>query len=335
MKDVAVEAGVGLTTVSVVLSGKAGTTIPEATQTRVFEAAERLGYRRNALAQGLRRQTTDTIGFISDVIATTPFAGAMVQAAQDAAWEAGKVLLMINTQDSLDVERRAVDELLGRKVDGLIYAAMSHRIRRPPPAAFEVPLVMLDARTAEDDVPAVVPDEHAGAYAATAHLLDAGHRRVAFIDDIEDIPATRERLDGFRDALRDRGIAFDPEMVVAALPNSTGGVIAGGVLLERPDRPTAIFCFNDRVAMGVYRSARRAGLSIPQDLSVIGFDNMELLAPWMDPPLTSVQLPHEEMGRWAVEQLLRVLDGEADEPTTHRAACPLVVRDSVAPPPNL
>ena len=113
-----------------------------------------------------------------------------------------------------------------------------------------------------------------------------------------------------------------------------GGTAAAARLLALPQPPTAIQCYTDRMAMGAYRAIRRAGLSIPQDISVIGFDNQDQIAPWLDPPLTTIQLPHEAMGRWAVEHLLRVLSGETEGPRQQRLECPLVVRDSVAPPRN-
>ena len=111
-----------------------------------------------------------------------------------------------------------------------------------------------------------------------------------------------------------------------------GGHAAAARLLELDEPPTAIQCYTDRMAMGAYRAARHAGLSIPNDISIIGFDDQEQIAPWLDPPLTTMKLPHEAMGRWAVEHLLRVLSGEADGPQQLRMECPLVVRESVAPP---
>ena len=161
MKDVADRAGVSASTVSLVLSGK-HSAIPEATRQRVLDAAGELGYRRNALAAGLRRQVSDTIGFISDLIATTPHAGAMVQGAQDAAWEVGKVLLMINTGGDPAVEHRAIEAMLARQVDGLVYAAMYHRLIDPPPALREVPAVLLDARSADPSLSSVAPTRRVG-----------------------------------------------------------------------------------------------------------------------------------------------------------------------------
>jgi LacI family transcriptional regulator len=332
MKDVAERAGVSVTTVSLVLSGKA-VGIPEDTRERVVDAAAALDYRPNALASSLRRQTSDTIGFLSDVIATTPHAGAMVQGAQDAAWKAGKLLVILNTEGDPEVETRAIEALLGRQVDGLVYAVMYHQVVTVPAAAREVPLVLLDARSDDDSLSSVAPDEEGGAYAATTHLIENGHRRIGFLENIDPIPAAIERLRGYRAALTAHGIAYEPGLVRSAFSEDVGGYAAARHLLEDPNPPTALFCFNDRMAVGAARAARDLGFAIPGDLSLVGFDNQELVAPLIDPPLTTVQLPHYEMGRWAVENLLRQMDHPGPTPVEqYRMPCPIVVRQSVAAP---
>lgn len=333
MVDVAEAAGVSVATVSMVLSGKAGAIrIPEETQQRVAEVAAELRYQRNVLAAGLRRQTYDTIGLISDFIATTPHAGALLQGTQDALWEAGKALIIINTEGDADTELAAIDVMLGRQVDGLIHASMYHQIVAIPEAMRRVPLVLLDARSEDLSVSSVAPNEEGGSYTATAHLLDAGHRVIGYLQDEVPKPATEERLAGYRRALEERGLAFDPSLVVEAQPEHTGGAVAAQRLLDRPQRPTAIACFNDRMAAGATRAAYRAGLSIPEDLSLVGFDNEELVAPLIEPPLTTVQLPHYEMGHWAGERLLALISDPDLEPQQHRVTCELVVRESVAGP---
>jgi LacI family transcriptional regulator len=336
LKDVAARAEVSLTTVSMVLNGKAGPNIPPDTQARVVAAAAALGYRPNAMARSLRRQRSDTIGVISDEIATTPFAGAMLQGAQDAAWAAGVVLLLVNTGRDHDIEARAIEIMLDRQVDAIVYATMYHQLVSPPPALRDIRAVLLDARTLDESLPSVVPDDVGGARTAVEMLVDRGHRRIGWVTTEEPVPAATERLAGYREVLEARGIAFDPSLVAAGPGGDThSGLEAAGRLLERPDRPTALFCFNDRMAMGAYRAIRLRGLKVPHDISVVGFDNMEQIAPWLDPPLTTMQLPHYEMGRWAVEQVLRDPGFEAQDelPPQRRMPCPVVERASVAPPP--
>ncbi len=335
MKDVADSAGVSTATVSLVLSGKAGgIRIPEETQRRVIDIAAQLGYQPNALAAGLRRQTSDTIGLVSDLIATTPHAGALVQGIQDALWHAGKVLIMMNTGGAMAAEQAAVDLMLSRQVDGLVYASMYHRLVEPPESARRVPLILLDARSEDLTLSSVAPDEEGGARAAVSHLIEAGHRRIAYLQDELPKPATIERMAGYIDTLTTAGIEVDPDLVVEAAPEHTGGHEAALRLLDRPDRPTAIFCFNDRMAAGAARAARHSGLDVPGDISIVGFDNQELVAPLVEPPLTTVQLPHYEMGHWAGERMLAMIEAPEDtEPEQRRMECTLVTRSSVGPPP--
>ena len=331
MKDVAKRAGVDTSTVSLVLADKP-VALTEETRRRVRAAAAELGYQVNAVAAGLRRRTSDTIGVVSDLIATTPHAGQMVQGAQDAAWSAGKMLMMINTGGDAEVEDRAIAALLGRQVDGIVYAAMYHRVIEPPAALHEVPSVLLDARSDDEGLSSVAPDEEGGARAAVSHLVEAGHRRIGYLQSDAAIPAAEERLRGYRETLAQHGIDYDASLVVEGLDEHEGGYRTASWILDRPDRPTALFCFNDRMAAGAMHRAHQLGLSVPGDLSLVGFDNEDLVAPLTEPPLTTIQLPHYEMGHWAVEQLLRQLSDEQVKPEHGRAPCPLVLRESVAPP---
>jgi LacI family transcriptional regulator len=328
LKDVAKRAHVSLTAASLVLNGKAGPSIPQETQARILAAAAELGYRPNALARGLRSGLSGTIGFISDEIATTPFAGAMIQGAQDAAWEAGKLLLLINTGRDRAIEATALELLHERHVEGVIYATMYHQVIEPPAALREGPAVLLDARATDGSLPSVVPDERGAARAATEALIRAGHRHIGFVQDIEPIPAAPEREEGYREALLEHGLSADPAWVARGAATAEGGWWAASRLLDGPRSPSAIFCFNDQMAMGAYRAAAERGLRIPDDVSVVGFDDQELIAPWLVPSLTTMALPHYAMGRWAVERLVRHDPGVPQ----HRMPCPMIERDSIGPP---
>jgi LacI family transcriptional regulator len=324
---VAEHAGVSPSTVSVVLNDTDGARVAPETRRRIAESAELLGYAADPTARALRTQRTHTVGFVSDVIATTPYAGRLIQGAQDAAWRQGMVMLLLNTGGDPEHERAAIRTLVHRRVDGIVYATMWHRLVEVPQVG-GTPIVLCDARPAGDPAPCVAPDEHAGAASAVTELLDHGHRRIALALNDEDIPATEERLAGYRDTLASHGIAFDPALVVRDESTTThGGRRAGRRLLELPDRPTGVFCFNDRMAMGVYQAAAERGLRIPQDLSVVGFDDQQEIAPALWPALTTVALPHYEMGAWAVEALLGVNEGGET-----RMRCPLVRRESVGAP---
>ncbi|MFG6199671.1 LacI family DNA-binding transcriptional regulator, partial [Nonomuraea sp. JJY05] len=335
IKDVAARAGVGVSTVSVVLNNVEGARVSPETRERILAAARDLGYTSNPIARSLRTRRTQTIGFVSDDIATTPFAGRMIQGAQDAAWRAGYLLFLVNTGGEHALERRAVRALLDRRVDGVIYATMYHRDVEIPEMLGDVSTVVLDARPTGGSMPYVVPDERGGAAAAVGELLRAGHRRIGFATESLEVPAASGRLAGYHETLAAAGVPATPELVVAEHGDTAGGYRAARRLLDLDERPTAIFCYNDRMAMGCYRAAAENSLRIPHDLSVVGYDDQDLIAPELSPALTTVALPHYEMGTWAVRRLLELIqDGLGQREQGHLMPCPLVRRDSVGPPPR-
>ena len=332
MQDVADMAGVSRTTVSFVVNHVEAAGIPQETRDRVWQAVQTLGYRPNAIAQGLRSARTHTIGFISDEIATTPFAGELIRGAQERAWEEGKLLLLVNVGRNQDMKHAAVETLLQRQVDGIIYATMYHREVHPPDAIRQTPTVLLDCYVADGSLPSVVPDEVSGGREATEVLLAQGHRRIGFLNDYNPVPASSGRLEGYRQALAAYDVPFDEQLVVGNASSAVGGYDGAMALMQRAERPTALFCFNDRMAMGAYDALHKLGLSIPQDVAVVGYDNQEIIAANLYPALTTMALPHYQMGYWAMEELLRL--SAADEPwlaspRQHKMTCPLVWRDSV------
>jgi LacI family transcriptional regulator len=333
IKDVAAAAGVSITTVSHVLNEVPGKRISESTRARVRTAAAELAYRPNSIARGLRLQRSYTLALVSDEIITTPYAGRMILGAQEAAYKHGWMLMLVNTSNDRELEERAVGSLLQRQVDGFLYATMYHRLVEVPALLSGTPTVLLDARSADGSVSSVAPDEVAGGRAAAQELLNSGHTRIGFLTNLDDIPATHGRFKGYRAALAGAGVPFDKRLVVAdTASDSHGGQRAALELLGRPDRPTALFCFNDRMAMGAYHAAAELGLCIPGDLSIVGFDDQDVIADGLRPGLTTVALPHYEMGVWAVEQLLREIDAEAPVTPSHELlACPVVRRNSVQP----
>ena len=339
IRDVASAAGVSVTTVSHVLNNTTGARVSEETRERVSAVAARLGYAPNKLAQGLRLQRTQILALLSDQIATTPHAGRIILGAQEAASAKGWVVMLLNSGGDPDLEDREINALLQHQVDGVLYATMYHRQVTVPDRLTGTPVVLLDASCTDPRYPSVVPDEVGGGRAAVQELVVAGHRRIGFTTNVDDIPATHGRLVGYRQALADAGIAFAPELVIVEESDTPGGYRAALELLRRPDRPTGLFCFNDRMAMGAYRAAYELGLRIPDDVSVVGFDNQELIADGLYPGLTTVALPHYEMGAWAVNTMIEMLDEAQPARRRRRKSsqttmeCPIVRRDSVAAPP--
>jgi LacI family transcriptional regulator len=329
MKEVARHAGVSQTTVSFVLNNAETTNIPDETRQRVLESIRKLGYRPNAAAQGLRMRRSGIFGFVTDEIAISPHAGKIFEGAQDVAWENGRILMLVNTKSNPDLEATAIDLLLSRRVEGIIYATMYHRPKKLPPGLREFPTVLLDCFVEDRQLPSVVPDEFGGGYAAVKYLLEKGHRRIGFVNHIEDIPAAVGRLEGYKSALQDYGIPFDPELVCYDESHQDNGYDCAHQLLQKENRPTALFCFNDRTAMGVYDAIRNQNLKIPEDVAVVGFDNQEIIAAHLYPPLTTMELPHYQMGSWAVQKLVEILSGvEQTNPIQYKMACPLIERAS-------
>jgi LacI family transcriptional regulator len=333
ISDVASAAGVSIATVSAALNDVESARISAGTRQRVREAAASLGYVPNRLAQGLRVQRSGTIGFIGDTVATTPFAVGMILGALEAARAADRVLLLMNTEADRDLEARELATLLQHQVDGVLYATMYHRSVEVPAVLRDTPVVLVDAESADPTVSSAVPDEVAGAMAAVGELLEHGHRRIAFINNPDPTLAATGRLEGYKRALGRAGIGVDPTLIIAASEvGPKGGYRAARQLLELSARPTGLFCFRDLMAMGAYQAAVEAGLRIPQDLSIVGFDNMEFTA-GLHPGLTTVALPHYEMGSWGVQQLLALMESPTRKAKQVQLSGQLIRRRSVAPPP--
>jgi LacI family transcriptional regulator len=332
IKDVAQRAGVSVTTVSHVLNDAPGKRISDETRARVRQVAEELSYRPNGMARSLRLQRSHILAMVSDQIATTPHAGQIILGAQESASKRGWLLMLVNSSGDRETERAEIRALQQRQVDGFLYATMFHRVVDVPAELGDSPVTLLDARCDDPRIPSVAPDEIQGGQAATQLLLDHGHRVIGLINNVDDIPATQGRLEGYLRALREAGIAPDDDLVVPGRSDASGGYVAGRALLDRTPRPTAIFCFNDRMAMGLYQAAAERGLRIPEDLSVVGFDNQELIADGLRPGLTTVALPHYEMGAWAVETLIRRIEDPEAPSEQVLLRCPVVERGSVAPP---
>lgn len=321
-----------------VLNNRIEGTVAEPTRQRVLEAAEELGYTRSAVALSLKQQRTHTIGLITDEIATSPWAGRMVRAASGLAAHQGYMVITIDLSLRDTSVADAVRLLSERQVDGLIYATMG-RVRVPvAKLPTGLPMVMLNCEPERDvpegDHPRVfLPDDRGGARRAARRLLDTGHRRIAMLAGGDDSEADREREAGFRDELEALGVEA---RVIRAGWQMDDGYRATTRLLAEDQPPTGLFCIRDRVAAGAIHAAARAGVGVPHQLSVIGFDDEDFFAENLTPTLTTIALPHEQMGEWAAAALLEQIDPTAkraaDVPEGQRvfSACPLVERTTVA-----
>lgn len=326
-QDVAKAAGVSRSAVSLVLNGRAEGAISAANQRAVRRAAERLGYRPNQVARSLRDQTTHSIGVVTDSIVTGSFGGAMIAGATTRAARDGYVLLVVNAERVPRAEAEAMETLLGRQVDALVYAAEGLHGWTPPELFLAEHNILLDAFATDGGATGVVPDEVAGGYRAARMLLDAGHRDITVLAGTPDVEATGRRLAGCRRAMGEAGLT---SRQVTCGWEIDVGLAVGTRVLSAEDRPTGIICANDRAAAGVVLAAARLGLGVPEDVSIVGYDDDQNVAPQLG--LSTIRLPHRQMGETAMDLLIGSLRG-VDLPRGEVLVdTPAVLRSSVGTP---
>ncbi len=329
MVDVARAAGVSQSTVSLVVNGRPGR-VGASTRDRVLAVIDELGFRPNLTARGLRLSVTGTIGLVTDRIASSPFAGPIVSGAQALAWSHGYLLLVVNTDGDEAVQAAAVQALVDRRVDGLLYAAMAWQEVVLPATFDAVPSLLVNAWTA-DGHPAVTPAEVEGGRLAAQAVVEVGHRAIALIGGVRGHAAAVQREQGFREHLAGAGIAVTEDWVSTGPWDIDSGYRRMLGLLDGPERPTAVVCGNDLVAVGVITACRDRGLGVPAEVSVVGYDDQPILAAQYRPALTTVAIPHDALGRAAVTALVAAID-TGERPRSARVGGVLVRRESVAPP---
>jgi LacI family transcriptional regulator len=340
LKDVAHAAGVSSATASLVLNGRADGRVSRDIATKVEEVAFEMNYSPNLVARSLRTQQSKTLAIISDTVGTTHFAVQMLQGAQNMAWEHGWLLLVVNSGGDSQIEATAAQTLIQRNTDGFIYAAMYHQEVQIPKQLTNQKVVFLDCVDKNRNSDSVVPDEYNGALSAVQHLISFGHKRIAHITTSETVIAATRRHQAYKDALVAAGLPELPEYVAKSdKSDSKDGYLATKKLLTLKEIPTAIFCYTDRMALGAYGAIQEAGLSVPRDISIVGFDDQPDLAVALHPSLTTVKLPHYEMGAWAVAKILKKITNENEYSDSKGIEeklmnCPLIERESVAPPRN-
>jgi len=329
LADVATRAGVSRAAASFVLSGRDDMRIAVETQERIRQAAQELGYRPNLNARSLRTGSSGTIAFVSDLVSSTPFAGAAVRGALEALRSAGALLFMGETLGDAALERQVLEGLIDRRVDGFLYASMFTRVVEVPAALTDLPHVLLNCLPREGDTTSVVPDERSAGVTAARVLLDAGHREGIYLIGSRSprkAPwALRERRAGITRELRRAGVSLAGSRDADEWEPEDGRSAVGSLLAEGT-RPRALICMNDRLALGAYQALDAHGLGVPAT-SVISFDDTSL-AGWLQPGLSSIALPHYELGHRAVELLL----GGELRAGRQLVPMPLRARESVAPP---
>lgn len=330
--DVAERAGLSVGTVSRFLNDSGY--VSKSARERIQEAIFSVGYVPNSAARSLTTKRTGLIGFVtSDLV--NPFSAELAHGIADRAAQRGFCVLNAVTEGSEQRILQTLRVLREHSVDGLIVAPPeTPRVKRELGALAEsgLPMVLLGMRLRPDTTDRIATSTYEGARAAVEHLVGLGHRRIALITGNRRRKIAVDRYRGYYDALAAAGLPYDERLVVEVALNRTGGAAALAGLVGRRNRPTAVFTVNDATALGAMQEAARRGIRVPADLSVVGFDDVDLAAHGV-PPLTTVAQPKREMGALAIDLLTERMAGTAPAwPVEHRLDCTLMVRASTAPP---
>jgi len=304
--------------------------VSEETRLSVLQAAERAGYQPNLMARSLRKQQARAIVVLVPVI-ENPFYPEIIRGLEAAARDRDYSLLLGITVYDRGVEASYVDLVRNQRADGLLLLDGGMERLLEDGTKFVVPSVQVIERLKGVDLPWVGIDDRAAASAGVKHLLGLGHRRIGHISGWGRCSVTADRLAGYRAALRSAGIDYDPALVETGEFIFTRGEAAAAKLMALPNPPTALFCANDTSALGALRHVRSLGIRVPQDVSIVGFDDIHLSVQ-SDPPLTTLHQPRFEIGYAAMTLLIDILAGAPDLVTQQTLQVELVVRASTAPP---
>jgi len=328
ISDVAEEAGVSKQTVSRVINDRPN--VADHTRGRIKEIIEKLGYQPDPIARSMRG-SSHTLGCITPNLSDYNFSS-IVQAAQAEARKKGFFLLTGSAPTEQDVQP-LINEIMHRRVDGLLVINPRDDNRYYyllPLIEKGVPIVYIKNTPVDENVSAVSMDDETGGYLATQHLIQLGHTQIATIQGLTNEECTKDRLAGFRQAFQVAGLQINSALVMKGDWTASSGNRAIKDLLNKGERFTAVFAYNDRMAVGAIRALREAGFDVPKDVSVIGYDDIPLSS-YFDPPLTTVRQPMEEFGRIGAQILIEALDNRYFKPQVVKLAPELIIRETCAP----
>ena len=323
--DIARETGFSIATVSRVLS-KANYPVKTAVKEKILAAAEEMGYKPNLSARSLRTERTDTIGILVDDL-LSPFTPPVVRGIQDCLKENNFLSLIINTDWDPEQERLGINTLASRPVDGIIFVEYSHLTTNEMLNSFNKPAMFVHRLFGTKIQNSVVPDDQNGAGLAVDHLVSLGHRAIAYINGPASWYSARERLEGYRQHLALHGLPLVAEWLQPGDWEIEGGYKAAQSLLALSNRPSAIFAANDMMALGAIYAIQDAGLSVPRDVAIVGYDNRDFTS-IVRPRITTVVMPVYEMGKIAAEILLRQISGEMSDVEEMKIQGDLIIRDT-------
>ncbi len=327
IREVARLAGVSVATVSRTL--KSPERVLPQTRDKVNAAVEQAGYRPNLMAVQFRSRRTGNLVILVPTIANTFFAR-VISGAQQAAQAAGYRLLLCDTQGQVQIEQEFSALVYAHQADGVIQLRASDPFESMPAGAESLPLVNACEVVKNAPYPTISLDNRAAAQAMTEHLIGLGHRRIGIIKGPRSSPLTLDRVAGYQDALSQAGIAVDPSLICHGDFTLKAGDDGAGAMLALADRPSALFCENDEMAIGALRRIKQMGLRVPEDISLVGFDDIPFAA-YCDPPLTTIAQPAEAFGQKAVEMLIALIEKKPIAVRHVVLSFELTVRGSTAP----
>ncbi len=332
--DVAEKAGVSIKTVSRVLNDASSVSVK--TRERIEKAMQSLDFAPSAAARMLRGRPTDLVAVIAEKLTTTPDSSEIIKGIQSVCEERGKMLIIGETGGKASSANRLVADMRTRRVEAFIFATPFHRSVTLQEMLGQTPTVLANCFESAQRYATVIPDDEGGGYAAAQAVLEAGHKKIAFLQLIAGMVATGLRLRGFQRAMQDHGVTPNAKWV---LHGAEDGGEEGSEFSHLSDqierlfagasRPTAILCGNDKMALRVIFILQRRGLRVPEDVSVVGFDDFRLISEALVPGLTTVALPYREIGEIAARQAFA---GDAEPPSILRVPCRAVMRGTVSAP---
>jgi LacI family transcriptional regulator len=330
IRELAAILNLSVTTVSRVLNGKADVyRISPVTSKRVMDVAREMNYFPNKIARGLKLERTDTLGLIIPDVAN-PFFASIAKTIELEARKNGYSLILCDSLDDIDTETELLQLLAGRKVDGIIIAPVglgkSHIVNIQQAG---IPLVVVDRYFPGSNIPYITSDNYKGAFKAVEHIILNGHKRIACIQGIRGISANTERVKGYEDAHLKYNIPFDHGLIVGDDFGEENGYIQTRILLNRKNRPTAIFALSNLISLGIIRALSETGLSIPDDISLVSFDEQPYSA-FLASPMTTIEQRREEIGRMSVSVLLEIINNNGAQHDVNIMLEPrLIIRNSV------
>lgn len=334
IKDVARVAGVSDKTVSRVVNAEPNVTAD--TIEKVKLAIADLGYIPNLAARSIRSNRSNTIGIVTDFISTTPYSGDIVRGVQDWANANGRTVLLANTDGDAERETNVWRTFKAHRIDGVLHVAMYHRAVAPAAGDVSIPTVLVNSH-AEDGYayPSIEPDDFGGSYDLTRHLIALGHRRIGYIRLNPLLLGANQRLDAFLAATQAAGIP-ETDLVIrlgmeGPIGRETNYVYREALdILSSPNRPTALVCGNDEMALQAYLAALSLGLRIPDDLTIVGFDDFRTVSLGLKPELTTVALPYYDLGWQGADMLDQLIQAKGGVDERRVLKCPVVARGSSA-----